>query len=145
MSENHPPAQQPADPADNPAQPLSRSEERAVRRLARRGSSAWLVGGLLVVIGVVFLAQNAGMIALNNWWALFILIPAVAAFGGAWSIYKAADRHLTTGARGSLIVGVILTLVAAAFVFSMNWSVVLPLILILGGGAVLLNGLLPGK
>mgnify|MGYP001316381740 CR=1 FL=1 len=50
---------------------------------ARRGG--WIGGAILIFIGTVFLLKNFGFPFPENWWAVFILIPAVAAFAGAGS------------------------------------------------------------
>ena len=43
----------------------------------RPGSSFGWVGGLiLIVLGVVFMLQSAG-IMVGNWWTIFIFIPAL--------------------------------------------------------------------
>ena len=113
-------------------------EERYSRR-NRENRSAWVGGAVLVAVGALLMLQNFGITTFTNWWALFILIPAAGAFGNAWNTYRANDGHLTAGARGSLIGGVIMTLVAAAFLFNLNWSLIWPLFLILAGVAALLN------
>ena len=54
-------------------------------------SSGLILGGILILIGVIFLAQNVTDLNLTrwNWWALFILIPAVGSLANAWRIYQA--------------------------------------------------------
>ncbi len=152
MSEN-PQNQEPSN-SGNPPEFPSRHEERMRRREERwaareerwtaRGSrGAWIGGAILVILGLVFLLQNMGLFVLVNWWALFILIPAVAAFGSAWRSYQAAGGRLTGGARGSLIGGLVLVLVAAVFLFGLNWGVVGPLLIVLAGIGLLLNAFLP--
>src|SRR5512146_1135342 len=111
---------------------MDRHEERMRRREERwaarggRGSGAWVGGAILVILGLIFLLQNMGYFVVNNWWALFILIPAIAAFGAAWRTYQDAGGRLTGAARGSLIGGLVLTMVAAVFLFNLNWTVVGP-------------------
>jgi hypothetical protein len=129
---------------------LSRREERwrrrEERRAARGGRSggAWIGGAILIALGIIFLLQNLGAATLENWWALFILIPAVGAFGNAWRSYQAAGGHLTASARGSLIGGFALTMVAAIFLFNLSWGLLGPLLIILVGIGLLLNAFLPG-
>ena len=77
-----------------------------------------------------------------NWWALFILIPAVGSLMTAWNIYQANGSQWTGAARGPLITGVILVLVTATFLFGLSWGLMVPLLLILAGAAALLNGML---
>jgi hypothetical protein len=46
------------------------------RRFNRHRGSGWIWGLGLVALGVIFLLQNFGIFIMNNWWAIFILIPA---------------------------------------------------------------------
>ncbi len=122
-----------------------RREERRERREKYGGSAPWIVGLIFIVIGIVLLAQNFGyqVTYLQNWWALFILIPAVGALTTAWNMYR-IDGRLTAASRGSLIGGIILLMVTITFLFGLNWALIWPLLLILGGAGLLLNALLPG-
>jgi hypothetical protein len=147
MSENQP-QQQPARDEPQSAwhdERTERQRRREERRAARQGRHAgsWAGGAILIALGIILILQNAGMLALNNWWALFILLPAVGAFASAWRSYQQAEGHLTVAARSSLIGGLVLTLVAAVFLFNLNWGSVGPVLLILGGIGLLLNTLLP--
>jgi len=118
-----------------------RAQRRAERRAAR-GGGAWIGGVILIGLGVIFLLQNAGMLALQNWWALFILIPAVGSFGAAYTEYRTSGRF-NTRARGSLVAGLVFTAVAAVFLFNLNFSLLLPAILIVAGVGILFNTVLP--
>ncbi|NLG97126.1 MAG: hypothetical protein GX491_07175 [Chloroflexi bacterium] len=102
----------------------------------------WIGGAILILIGVIFLARNLTGFSLENWWALFILIPAVGAFSRAYSIYQEHGR-LTAEARGSMIGGFAMTMVAVIFLFNLNFGTLWPLFLILGGVTLLINALLP--
>jgi hypothetical protein len=150
MSDQMPENQQPSQtPPPTPPQPeyLSPREERArmreERRAARGGrfGSAWIGGVVLILLGVIFLAQNLGGFYLGNWWALFILIPAAGAFGTAWNSYQNAGGQITAAVRGSLFGGLILTLVAGAFLFNLNWGLIWPIFIILAGIGALLSAL----
>jgi hypothetical protein len=115
-----------------------RREERRERRLSRTGGS--LIGGvILILLGIVFIFQNMGMVSLTNWWALFILIPAVRACGAAWKGYQDAGGVLNGAARASLIGGLVLTLVSVTFLFNLNWGLVGPVLIILAGIGILLS------
>ena len=135
-----PPATPP--PANQDWRELRRAE-RAERR-ARRGSSGtpWIGGVILILLGVIFLLQNVRGFYLNNWWALFILIPAVGSFAAAWNGYRDAGR-LDRRARGALISGCVFLLITAAFLFNLNWGLVLPILLIVWGVSLLLSSLVP--
>ncbi|MCB9419864.1 MAG: hypothetical protein H6667_08670 [Ardenticatenaceae bacterium] len=99
----------------------------------------WVPGIILIAIGVIFLFTNLTGFHLDNWWALFIMIPAVKNFGSAWNSYQRHGRF-TKSARGSITGGLILTLVASAFLFGLDWGLVWPFFLIIGGVAALFNG-----
>jgi hypothetical protein len=118
-----------------------RAQRRAERRAAREGG-AWIGGVILIGLGVIFLLQNAGMLALQNWWALFILIPAVGSFGAAYAETRHSGRF-NARARGSVVAGLVFTAVAAVFLFNLNFSLLLPAILIVAGVGILINTVLP--
>jgi hypothetical protein len=108
----------------------------------RREKDAWVGGAILLILGIVFLLQNTGVYTLNNWWALFILLPAIGAFANAWRSYQASG-HFSSQVRSSIIGGLVLTLVAAVFLFDLSWSLFGPVLLILGGLAILVSAFIP--
>jgi hypothetical protein len=119
-----------------------RAERRAERHAMRGGYYGWIGGVILILLGAVFLLQNLTGFSLDNWWALFILIPAFGAFATAWNNYR-SNGSLTSAGRGSLIGGFILTLIAGAFLFNLDLGNLWPVILIIIGLAILANALLP--
>jgi len=145
MSDNLPDQNQPKPEgnAENTDRQSWRQQRREERR-TRRGGNSWIGGAVLILIGLVLLLQNFGKMALQNWWALFILIPALGAFANAWRTYQQADGHLTGAARSSLLGGFILTMVAAVFLFNLNWALLGPVLLILAGIGIFVNVILPG-
>lgn len=106
---------------------------------SRRDNNSWIAGVAIIIVGVVFLIGNFTDYQLNNWWAIFILIPGIFSFVKAWNTRK-ADGRWSKAARGSLIGGLGVTLVAVIFLFDLDWGKVWPLFLILGGVAALLGG-----
>jgi hypothetical protein len=156
MSDQTPPLDQDNQPTLTPV-PLSsapeqdwrdvRRSEREARRAerhARRASNntAWIGGIVLIALGIIFLLQNVRGFYLNNWWALFILIPALGSFADAWNIYRQQGR-LSRRVRGALVSGCVFLLVTATFLFNWNWGIILPVLLIVWGITLLLNSLLP--
>jgi len=131
-------------------EPMDRFEEHWQRRETRRaargmsGRGTWIVGAILVLLGGVFLLQNLGVtgIYFSNWWALFILIPAFGALERGLHSFREAGNQLTAGARGSFFTGFILLLVTIIFLFNLNWTYVGPIVLVLAGLGILLNGML---
>ena len=120
-----------------------RAEKRAQRRANRESwGSSWIVGAVLILVGVALLLQNSGITLFHNWWALFILIPALSAFAAAWRIFQNSGRW-TRAARGALIGGLFLTIMMGAFLFNIEWKLLLPALLIFAGAAMLMNGTLP--
>jgi hypothetical protein len=122
-------------------------EQRHAERLAHRQvhtarPNAWISGIFLILLGLVVLFRNMGVAFLANWWALFILIPAYAAFIAAWEKYQANGR-LTRSSAASLMVGILLTLVTLVFLFNVALGQTWPILLILGGLALMGTALWP--
>lgn len=118
--------------------------QRIDARRAARGShygGSWIAGVVLVLLGILFLMINMGFSTLNNWWALFILIPAMGALGNAYRAYQEADGQLTVRAKGSLIVGLIFLGLTAAFLFEVNLTFIGPLFIVAAGGYLILKAL----
>ena len=116
-------------PADSPSPSANRSS----------ASTAWVAGAVLVAVGVVILLGNLGLIQPGfNWWALFILIPALAAFANSW---KAARRagSFNRSARGSAMGGLFILAVALIFLLDLDWGKVWPVFIILAGIGALLT------
>lgn len=106
---------------------------------SRSQNNNWVAGVALIVIGGVFLLSNLTDFYLNNWWALFIMIPAFSNFSNAWRSYQKHGR-MNRRARGSLTGGMILSLITLAFLFDLDWGLIWPLFLIIGGLSALLGG-----
>lgn len=107
-------------------------------RHGQRGG--WMPGLLLILIGAFFLLRNFTGYQLENWWALFILIPALGNFTSAYERFQTArtfDRH----ARNELFWGVFFTLLSASFLFAVDFGLIWPAFLILGGLGMLLGAL----
>jgi len=141
---NSPTPLQPASDQNGRDQRRQEREARREERHARRGSNgaAWVGGVVLIVLGVIFLLQNVRGFYLNNWWALFILIPAFGSFADAWNTYRQTGR-LSRRVRGALVTGCVFLLITATFLFNWNWGLVLPVLLIIWGVTLLLNSLRP--
>jgi 4-hydroxybenzoate polyprenyltransferase len=123
-----------------PAPPAAGQETRPVK--GGSNNTAWIGGVILIALGVIFLLQNVRGFYLNNWWALFILIPALGSFADAWNIYRQQGR-VSRRVRGALVSGCVFLLITATFLFNWNWGIVLPVLLIIWGITMLLNSLLP--
>ena len=113
----------------------------------RRGrpfsGGSWIGGAILIALGIIFLLQNAGLDIplLRNWWALFILFPAVSSLARAWQAYQANGQRFTGRVSGSTIGGLALLLVSVTFLFGLSWSLIWPIFLILAGLGALIGGI----
>ena len=125
----------------------TRRQRRAERLADPSRPGSWVVGLILIVLGGLFLLRNTGTfdIPLRNWWALFILIPAIGSLDTARRMYRAAGDQLTGPARGSLLVGLVLLFVTAVFLFDLNWSLFGPILIILAGIAILFTYMTSNK
>ena len=129
---------------ENQEQPeASSTPTRFERRVRSRGREPWLVGVILILVGVVFLLQNMTSFYLNNWWALFILIPAFGSLNRGWQEVQDAGGKVSTHARSNFIGGVVLTTVAVILLFNLDWAIFGPFLLIAAGAALLLSSVLP--
>ncbi len=125
-------------------EPMSRREARRQQREQRRADPSrgdgWIVGIILIVLGGLFLMRTMGTdVPLTNWWALFILIPAVGALSAAWRMYLDAGYQLNAQARGSLLVGLVLTFITFMFLFGISWTYAGPILIIVVGILILIN------
>ena len=108
--------------------------------MANSERNGWILGLVLIALGSVFLLQNAGVpVLLGNWWALFILIPAVAAFASAWTLYQ-QDRHFTPRVIGLITGGLVPLTIALIFLFNFSFGWAWPLLLVILGAGMLLRG-----
>jgi hypothetical protein len=120
----------------------ARRRERMLRRQQRgwRRGQGWVGGAILIMLGLIFLLQNTGLVFFQNWWALFILIPAFGAFAAAWGRYQDSGQ-MDAAVRGSAFGGLVMTLIAVAFLFNFNSVLFWPALLIVAGVGVLVNAM----
>ena len=109
------------------------SAGRGARRLG-------IAGVILIALGVIFLAQNFGYPVPHNWWAIFILLPAFAAFAAAWSMYQQNGGEMSPPVTSALIAGLLLSGLAAIFLLGVDLGKFWPIILIVLGVGALLGG-----
>jgi len=108
------------------------------RRRSTYGSiyGQWLPGLILILLGAIFLAQNYFGTTLHNWWALFILIPALSTLATAYALWR--DGH-ADWATGPLIAGLGFLALTVLFLLDLPIGQLWPLFLILAGVALLLG------
>ena len=101
-------------------------------------SNSWIMALVLIAVGVGLLISNFTSFAFDNWWALFMLIPAFGMFAAVWRDYQENGR-LTSKCTGPLIAGLAILVTAVIFLFNLSWSGLWPIAFIFGGIAVLLS------
>jgi hypothetical protein len=130
-------------------QPADRFEARWQRRQARwaarggRYGGAVIIGIILITIGVIALLEDYAPLRFGDWGALFILMPAAAAFLAAWRGYEDAGGRLTARAFNAVVIGLALIAVTAIILFDLNWELFGPVLIILVGLGFLVGALLP--
>jgi len=105
----------------------------------KRKDSGMMGGLIMIAVGVVFLVMQFTNIRLNNWWALFILIPVFAAWGRAFSIFRESGE-ITEEAIQAITGSLFPLFVALIFLFNMDWGRVWPVFIILAGLNALARG-----
>ena len=102
-----------------------------------RRSSGWIGGIVLILVGIIILTKNLTGFQLQNWWALFILIPAVSSLMNAWNTYRENGNQFSRGVTGPLIGGLLLSFLVVMFVLGLDFGKFWPIFLILAGLAAL--------
>lgn len=116
--------------------------QRIANRRANRaaGGLGWIAGALLIAIGVLLLLQTSGLLPpLTNWWALFLLLPAVGCFSAALGVYRRDGSRRTGESLGLLVAGLLFTGLAAVFFFELNIAIYGPIFMIVAGLLLLLR------
>lgn len=67
------------------------------------------------------------------------MIPAIGAFERAWRVYRGAGDQFTNQVGDSFLLGIVLTLVTAAFLFNLGWKYFGPALIILAGLGILMD------
>ena len=103
-------------------------------------SGPFMPGVFLIVLGLFFLAKNLTGFYLDNWWAIFILIPAADNFSrGITSLRR--EGKLSRSARKHFFWSLFFVLLSAAFLISLNFGILWPVFIILAGIGVLFGAL----
>lgn len=118
-------------------QPVGTQTQAPVKG-GRKNGVAW--GLIFILGGLILFAQQLGWLGPRyNWWALFILVPALASLGGALSAWQATGRF-NAAARSGLGGGIVLLTLAMIFLLGLDWSIWWPLMVLAGGFSIFLEG-----
>jgi len=138
LADKAPPAHVPgAPPGVSDPSPQATPPERSRRH------GHWVLAVVLILVGVVFLVKSTGWLGpdwdFDNWWALFILIPAAGSFGNAWNSYVSNGHRLTSAAARSLMFGLVFVAITVVFLLKLDWGKVWPVLLIIVGLGLILG------
>jgi hypothetical protein len=97
-------------------------------------------GSFLVALGVILFVLNGLMVLIENWWALFILLPAFVLFYWGYAVGQNTNGRLPFLARFNFATGLIILVVALMFLINLDWSVWWPLMLMTPGLALIIAG-----
>lgn len=118
---------------------LKEEEREVVVAEPEERSSGLFFGLILIGLGIFFLARNFfGFDMFDNWWALFILIPAAGSFSRAYSQYRATGSWRGAAGR-SLTGGLLITAIALNFLLDLDIGRYWPVLLIILGFSLLLQ------
>jgi len=111
----------------------------------RGGEGSWMVGVILILLGSAFFLQRLGVIAfVGNWWSIFIYLAAMASFANVWRSFHASGAF-GAQAGGSLVWGLVLTVVASIFLFNLEWDMWWPAIVISVGVGIVVSSALRSR
>jgi len=106
-----------------------------------RQDGSLIIGLIIILIGLIFLLRNFDILDLGHrWWALFFLIPVSYLFAEVWRSWRTSGGKFPQQARGSLIGLVTLLVLMFIFLLGLNWGLVWPVFIIIGGLSLLLTG-----
>jgi drug/metabolite transporter (DMT)-like permease len=118
----------------NETEPSTNPEEQR----HHHGGGTW-IGVAFVLFGIIMILQTTGVARLENWWALFILIPAVGSFAAAVRSFRSSGGRFTKSAAGAIGGGLFMTAVALFFLFRVDWGQYWPVFIVLVGVSMLLG------
>lgn len=101
------------------------------------GGQSWLPGVVLILMGGIFLLRNYTDFDFENWWALFILFPAISNLSTAYANYRSSGMNRSV--RAHAFWGLFFVLLSMSFLFGLEFGALWPAFLILGGLGMLLG------
>jgi len=100
-------------------------------------SNLW-IGLAFIAGGVMVLLNQSGLLSLEmNWWAFFIVIPAIGSFSNAYKRYRATNNPFDMGVMlpaliGLFMIGLMFNLLSGNG-WNFNWNLFWPLMFIMIG------------
>ena len=103
----------------------------------KQSSSLW-IGLAFIAGGAVVLLNQSGLLSFElNWWAFFILIPAIGSFSSAYNRYRVTNNLFDMSVMmpaliGLFMIGLMFNLLGGNG-WNFNWSLLWPIMLIVIG------------
>lgn len=100
-------------------------------------SNLW-IGLAFIAGGVIVLLNQSGLLSFDfNWWAVFIVIPAIGSFRNAYHRYRATNNLFDMGVMlpaliGLFMIGLMFNLLSGNG-WNFNWNLFWPLMFIIIG------------
>lgn len=112
-------------------------ENRLNNSNSRNSSNIW-IGLIFIGGGAIVLLNQMGILSFElNWWALFILMPAVGALSGAYNRYRTTNSLFDMGVIMPALIGLFMVALSFSMLvgvfWNINWSLYWPIILIIIG------------
>lgn len=113
-------------------------EENNIKNSNSRNSSNIWVGLVLIGGGTIVLLNQSGLLSFElNWWAFFILIPAIGSFSSAYNRYRATNNLFDMSVMmpaliGLFMIGLMFNLLSGNG-WNFNWNLFWPIMLIIIG------------
>ncbi len=105
----------------------------------KRGNNNAVMALVFIAVGVVLVISNVSGFEFENWWVLFMLIPAALFVKNIYDDYQANGR-LTGRSTGAIIATLAILATAATFLFeAITWGTIWPIGLIFAGIAIFLG------
>jgi len=99
-----------------------------------------ITGIVIIIIGTIFLLENFNVIEIGErWWALFFLIPISFMVSDIWRRRQNNQGKIPVTARGSFIGLIVLSVVMFTFLLELDWAVIWPVFIIIGGLSLILS------
>lgn len=100
-------------------------------------SNLW-IGLAFLVGGIIVLLNQTGLVSFDfNWWALFIIFPAVGSFSNAYKRYRATNNLFDMGVMMPVLIGLFMLALAYNLLsgngWNFNWNFLWPAIFVIIG------------
>lgn len=100
-------------------------------------SNLW-IGLAFIAGGAIVLLNQTGLVSFDfNWWALFIIFPAIGSFSGAYKRYRATNNLFDMGVMIPVLMGLFMLALAFNLLsgngWNFNWNLLWPAMFIIIG------------